>query len=561
MKEEISRGESQKAQHMLQWALTDKLETPTTDGELDLPGYKVTKLLGRGGMGAVYRAEEKDQGRVVAIKVFTPSGIDADLFVERLRREGQMLAQMEHDNVVGIHDAFVLEDGVPYLVLEYIDGHDLAKRLDLDKKVIPTEALRIAIEVCAGLSAAHSLGIIHRDVKPANVLLGKNGDVKVSDFGISKGADENGVQNTQLTLTGTTLGTVDYMSPEQADGGALDARSDIYSVGVLIYEMLTGLRPRGAFDPLDKLGFPKELSRLVMRCLQRDPDKRPASAANLSQSLKKIREVMIRNKAGRKPLYMAAVGAVLAIGIVLYAAARKTPDLKVLGQGSALETETQELNKKTPATVANVSNVIEALEPGLAAESPKDSSALLTVDGVLGDWEDLMAKIDIIQHQQSGTWYKSGRRVWCSAEAGSRLAVPFRPGNDYILELDFIRDDGENAVAVFLPSSLGMVSLEIDTFGDHLAGLQELDGKDLRNLNNSGKFEIENGRLYHLRVHVAEKRVSAFLNSQKLGSWSLTNRTASIPLKWDAPRGRQLAIGAWSSHTTFTNFQIKRRKK
>ncbi len=323
MREEIGRDESQKAQHMLQWALTDKLEEPSVAGDLDFPGYKVTKLLGRGGMGAVYCAEELDQGRIVAIKLFTPREIDAGLFVERLRREGQMLAQMKHKNVVGIHDADMLEDGTPYLVLEYIHGHDLAKRLDLDKKVALTEALRIAIEVCRGLSAAHGLGIIHRDIKPANVLLGKRGEVKVSDFGISKGIDEDGGQNTQLTLTGVTLGTVDYMSPEQADGKVLDARSDIYSVGVLIYEMLTGVTPRGAFDSLDTLGYPKGLSKLVMRCLQRDPDKRPATTANLSQSLQKIRIARMQKRVDRKFLLIAASVALLAICLVIYAAMRK----------------------------------------------------------------------------------------------------------------------------------------------------------------------------------------------------------------------------------------------
>ncbi|MGB0775402.1 MAG: serine/threonine-protein kinase, partial [Akkermansiaceae bacterium] len=224
-------------------------DLPSVDGITD---YEIQKVLGHGGMGTVYQALHRELGRVVALKVFRAEGEAADLWIERLRVEGRMMAQLHHPNVLGIHDAAMSEDGLPYLVLEYIDGCDLREKLDQEKKLAESEALAIAMSVCAGLAAVHALGIIHRDVKPANVLISHAGEVKVSDFGISK--DVTGTGSTSLTMTGTTVGTVDYISPEQASGQEVDARSDIYSVGVLLYEMLAGVTPRGAYEPVSEYG-------------------------------------------------------------------------------------------------------------------------------------------------------------------------------------------------------------------------------------------------------------------------------------------------------------------
>jgi len=247
-KTELKADSSNKAKKMLAWALTERLDTPTSDGTIDLPGYTIIDTLGKGGMGTVYRAKHSDLGRLVALKVFTPKGSDYDLFVERLKREGKLMAELKHPNVLGIYDAAVMDDGTPYLVLEYVNGEDLQKRLEREKRLPIRNALRIAINVSQALSAVHKIGIIHRDIKPANVLLGMNGSVKVTDFGISKDtrSDESA---TSLTMTGTTVGTADYMSPEQTRNEELTSRSDLYSLGVLLYEMLMGVTPRGNFEP------------------------------------------------------------------------------------------------------------------------------------------------------------------------------------------------------------------------------------------------------------------------------------------------------------------------
>ena len=310
-----------KAKKMLAWALTERLDTPTADGTIDLPGFKILDTLGKGGMGTVYRAIHEDLGRTVALKIFTPKGKDYDLFVERLKREGQLMAQLEHPNVLGIYDAAVMEDGTPYLVLEYVKGEDLQKRLARDKRLSQRTAVRIAIKICEALSAVHALGIVHRDIKPANVLLGEDGMVKVTDFGISK--DVRGDDKcTSLTMTGTTVGTADYMSPEQTRNEEMSARSDLYSVGVLLYEMLMGVTPRGKFESLSKAGVPKNLEAVILRCLQRDRQKRPASAATLAHSLRKIyRQVNTRQHRDMKALAIYAVVAFGLIGLVVYLSA------------------------------------------------------------------------------------------------------------------------------------------------------------------------------------------------------------------------------------------------
>lgn len=323
---------------MLAWALTERLETPTSDGILDLPGFKIIDTLGTGGMGTVYRAKHMDLGRTVALKIFTPHGSDYDLFVERLKREGQLMAELKHPNVLDIYDAAVLEDGTPYLVLEYIKGEDLQKRLSREGKLSQRTALRIAIQVCEGLSAVHKIGIIHRDIKPANVLLGQNGSVKVTDFGISKDtrSDES---STSLTMTGTTVGTADYMSPEQTNNRELTPRSDLYSVGVLLYEMLMGVTPRGNFEALSKHGVPKNLEAVIMRCLQRDRQKRPASAATLAQSLRKIyKGINTRKHHSYKTISLYVLGALSAIAVLVLLSVKKdSPDKPIIYKHSPAE--------------------------------------------------------------------------------------------------------------------------------------------------------------------------------------------------------------------------------
>ena len=209
--------------------------------------YRIEELIGSGGMGAVYRAEHVHMRKAVAVKVLHKEMTAFPEVVARFEREAVAAGRIEHPHVVSASDFGQLEDGSFYLVLEFVEGQSLAKVVDRGGALAPLRALRVARQIVEALQAAHSVGIVHRDLKPDNVmLLEKDGDpdfVKVLDFGIAKIKVEETAEQPALTQIGTVFGTPEYMSPEQARGELVDARADLYTVGVILYEMLAGVSP------------------------------------------------------------------------------------------------------------------------------------------------------------------------------------------------------------------------------------------------------------------------------------------------------------------------------
>jgi eukaryotic-like serine/threonine-protein kinase len=202
--------------------------------------YRLGSLLGVGGMARVYLASDRVLERQVAVKVLSPPYAQDPVFVERFRREARSAASLSHLNIVAVFDSGS-DAGEHYLVMEYVAGQSLAELLADQGRLAPRRAAELGVEVCAALAAAHAQGLVHRDVKPANVLVGAEGRVKVADFGIVKAA-----ATVTLTGNGTVLGTAAYLSPEQAQGGPVDARSDLYSLGCVLYELVTGAPPFGS---------------------------------------------------------------------------------------------------------------------------------------------------------------------------------------------------------------------------------------------------------------------------------------------------------------------------
>ena len=259
--------------------------------------YEIVRHLARGGMAEVYVAEDQLLNRVVALKLLFPELARDEAFVERFRREARAAASLNHHNIVSVYDFGGDEDSW-FIVMEYVEGLTLRDIIRQNGPMDPARAAELASEVAAALAAAHAQGIVHRDVKPANVLIAADtGTVKVADFGIARAANVR----QGLTMPGTVLGTASYLSPEQAQGAEVDHRSDIYSLGMVLWEMLTGKAPFTgdspvaiAYQQLSQTApppsthnprVPPALDAVVMKAMSKDPAARQASAEELRSDL------------------------------------------------------------------------------------------------------------------------------------------------------------------------------------------------------------------------------------------------------------------------------------
>ncbi|MBE5822528.1 MAG: Stk1 family PASTA domain-containing Ser/Thr kinase [Butyrivibrio sp.] len=257
--------------------------------------YEVLEKIGTGGMSDVYKAKDHKLNRLVAVKVLKQEFSENENFVSKFRVEAQSTAGLLHPNTVNVYDVGD-EDGINYIVMELVDGITLKKYIEKKSRLSVKEAVSIAIQVAMGLEAAHNNGIIHRDIKPQNIMISKEGKVKVTDFGIAKAATSN-------TITSNVMGSVHYTSPEQARGGYSDAKSDIYSLGITLFEMLTGRVPFNGDTTVaiaikhiqEDLPSPVEyndeipisVEKIVLKCCQKSPDRRYQSAAELIADLKR----------------------------------------------------------------------------------------------------------------------------------------------------------------------------------------------------------------------------------------------------------------------------------
>jgi len=268
-------------------------------GEIIDQRYRIVAHLGTGGMASVYLAEHVHTSAKVAIKVLHPMLTNNAEISGRFRREALAARSIRHPNVVSVSDIGRLPDGCSYMVLEYIPGQDLFELLHREKPVAQARALKIALQVASALVSAHAAGVVHRDLKPDNIMLiERDGDpdfVKVVDFGIAKVAAQGGPV---LTVLGSVFGTPEYMAPEQARGVAVDSRTDLYTLGTVLYEMLAGRTPfaheQFAQVPMGQIAKPPpplppeidpELAALVMQLLEKDPAKRVQTAAELAARL------------------------------------------------------------------------------------------------------------------------------------------------------------------------------------------------------------------------------------------------------------------------------------
>jgi len=295
--------------------------------------YEIVRRIGEGGMGAVYQARDLELNRVVALKVIRPSLARNPEILSRFKQELILARQVTHKNVIRIYDLADF-DGVKFITMDFIDGRDLKSVLRENGKFAPRQAAEIIEQVCRGLEAAHSEAVIHRDLKPQNIMMDRSGKITVMDFGIARSTAPGG-----MTHTGALIGTPEYMSPEQAKGEKLDARSDIFSVGIIFYELLTGDTPYKADTSMASLykrtrekvpppielvpETPKPLNAIAVRCLEIDKEKRYASVTEILDDLELWLWARGRTRitADKRPWAAGAKWAVAGAAVILAAGA------------------------------------------------------------------------------------------------------------------------------------------------------------------------------------------------------------------------------------------------
>ena len=260
--------------------------------------YELHRRIGRGGMAEVYLARDRLLERPVAIQILFPEFATDPAFVARFRREAQSAANLNHPNIVGVYD-WGKERGTYYIVMEYVDGRSVSELIRTNGPLTPKRAAAVGADVAAGLGYAHTKGVVHRDVKPGNILITNDGDVKVADFGIAWAMSSTGEEN--LTQAGSVMGTATYFSPEQAQGRQVDPRSDLYSLGVVLYEMVTGRPPyegdtpvaiayKHVQEPLPPLrerlpDVPRDFESVTNKALEKDLARRYQTAVELRNDL------------------------------------------------------------------------------------------------------------------------------------------------------------------------------------------------------------------------------------------------------------------------------------
>jgi serine/threonine-protein kinase len=281
--------------------------------------YKVLSRLGSGGMADVFLAEDQQLGRKVALKLLHRRFAEDPGFVERFRREAQAAAVLQHPNVVGVYDRGAYDDTY-YIAMEYLSGRSLKQLIRQEAPLDPIRAIELTIQILQAARFAHRRGVIHRDLKPHNVIVDDGGHAKVTDFGIARAGASD------MTETGSIMGTAQYLSPEQAQGHAVSAESDLYSIGVVLYEMLTGRVPFDAESAVTialkhvseapvppshiNPDIPPELDQVVMWSLNKNPADRPRSADQFITVLEQVKASVVAARSGQRTSSMAAVAAV-----------------------------------------------------------------------------------------------------------------------------------------------------------------------------------------------------------------------------------------------------------
>ncbi|MFO1484674.1 MAG: protein kinase [Verrucomicrobiaceae bacterium] len=430
-----------------------------------LPGFEVTDFIGRGGMGAVYKARQVSLNRVVAVKLLAAHSLAGGLdFAARFKIEAQAMARLSHPNIVPVHDFGETGGRRLYYVMELVDGLDLAKRLEGSGRLPPDEVARIGLAVCDALAFAHEQGVVHRDIKPSNILLTERGAVKVADFGLAKIDDPATIS---LTMSGTSMGSQGYAAPEVfSKARDADHRADIYSLGVVLYEMLTGDVPRGMFKlPSEKVaGLDPRWDAIVCTAMEEDRAERFQSVEELRTELARLSDapagalvpMVEKNTAGREEVTIRA--------------------------------STRRLNWRRVALAGLTVGAIATAGGWLNWPRPEpDANASKSVSTVTGDWQNVLAQLDLKKDIVGGKWRMEGGSLTNLVEASNSLIrLPVQTDESYALRLRLTRlSDSGGYVVLAVRFRDHSTSIVFDDTPYPFVGIASIDDKP-PSLNGTG---------------------------------------------------------------------------
>lgn len=377
------------------------------------PDYTVVELIGRGGMGAVFKAVQTSLERDVAIKLLPPELAASDPeFSARFEREAKSMAALDHPNIVHVFDFGRLDDGSCYIIMEYVGGTDFHRMLSAGVVDVAT-ALDVVSQICHALEYAHGKGYVHRDIKPANIFINEEGILKVGDFGLAKvmAAAQPPVGQPTLTRTDVYLGTPAYSAPEQLSGAAVDQRADIYSLGVMFYEMLTGERPVGRFPSPSKknLQIDVRVDSVVLKALENQPDLRYSTAGELRTEVDELRShPPAALRPGRIVFAAAVVLALAAVaGLIWIALSQKTKPSQPPGEEEGGSSMSQPNGNATPS----------------------------------GEWVDVLLHTpDLEAHARAGNWIRDADgTLRNNSEVDAIFILPFERVHTYQIEVEVER--------------------------------------------------------------------------------------------------------------------------
>ena len=568
-----------------------------------LPQYQFVSLLGRGGMGAVYKAVQVTLDRPVAIKVLPVDLIEDDdaQFAERFKNEARTMAKMNHPAIVNVYDFGETNTGLLYIVMEFIDGTDVAQMIATQGKLPEDYALSISAHVSDALNYAHARGVIHRDIKPANILINMEGAVKVADFGLAK---QNDPGQSGITKTNMAMGTPDFVAPEAfIEGVPLDGRADLYAMGVMLYQMLTGEIPRGMWKlPGTKMGTDPRFDAIITKAMQTDREHRYQSAADLRRDLDTIltlpraaliaqqqaaaeaaaRETQAQRQAAsgpqRRPVsdpsheepppirkksslgpVLGILSSVLIVAGLFYmltqpaadrTATDATPAVAVTAPEPAPVTDvtsrpspTQEPMTEPPPTVVNA--------PSPPTPAPQSS--------LPPGWTDLLAGVDVQRDAVNGNWEMTPDGLAAKGGTMERLLL-FQQSPpeeyDYQIEFSFNGKDYRRCQMVLpLPHGAILWSMAGGLNSNWFAFGPNLDGKDPDRPERSEAVvfrpKLDSGHRYRCLVEVRKDSLRALLDGEEVMKWSgdLKRFSAGSVLKGVADEHR---LGVHTYRTTLT---------